>query len=367
MPAQVSAKARKSAPGNELSGSSSAQYQQFLYYFYASRKAISEQNYPLAFYLLDFCQQLNPQDGLTKDNLGLIYSALGQEDYALELYAEAYRLAPDDCWGHYAEALINSVQPADHKKAQQVVEQVAKRNPKDADVADFLFNVYMHESQWKKALAVQDKLDMLVGYNSNSAINRYRIYTQMGKAKEAVAEIDKYLENDPNNLYFLLFRAEIYTNAERFADAFRLSERIARLMPLDEHDFNVLKRNQYCAYYVSLIKSTEGDSLITIGEIDRGYEAYEQSMALAPHNYVLNNYAYYLAIHGGDLNKAERMSEQTIKEEPDNPIYLDTYGWILHLQGQDMLALFYLRKALENVKDEENKAVITEHIKAIDH
>ena len=74
---------------------------------------------------------------------------------------------------------------------------------------------------------------------------------------------------------------------------------------------------------------------------------------------------FAIAIDGpsgaGKSSTAKRVAQEL------NAIYLDTYGWILHLQGQDMLALFYLRKALENVKDEENKAVITEHINAIGH
>ena len=71
-----------------------------------------------------------------------------------------------------------------------------------------------------------------------------------------------------------------------------------------------------------------------------------------------------MATHGGDLKEAERMSAITISEEPNNPVYLDTYGWILHLQGQDELALFFLNRALNNAT-EENKAEIEGHLKQI--
>ena len=80
---------------------------------------------------------------------------------------------------------------------------------------------------------------------------------------------------------------------------------------------------------------------------------------------ILNNYAYLLATHGGDLKKAERMSELTIREEPDNPVYLDTYGWILHLQGQDMLAKFYLQKAYRLADGEEVKQEVIRHLQQI--
>ena len=89
---------------------------------------------------------------------------------------------------------------------------------------------------------------------------------------------------------------------------------------------------------------------------------YERILEIAPYNLVvLNNYAYLLATHKGDLKKAEQMSQMTIREEPNNPTFLDTYGWIMHLQGQNELARFYLSKALQNATN-ENRDVITEHL-----
>ena len=69
------------------------------------------------------------------------------------------------------------------------------------------------------------------------------------------------------------------------------------------------------------------------------------------------------------------MSEQTIRENPNYPVYLDTYGWILHLKGQDELAKFYLNKALDGInggmylfeKDDAEKVKneVQKHLNAI--
>ena len=59
------------------------------------------------------------------------------------------------------------------------------------------------------------------------------------------------------------------------------------------------------------------------------------------------------------------MSAITIREEPNNPYYLDTYGWILHLQGQDELALFYLKRALWNATEESVRAEVERHMRQI--
>ena len=96
------------------------------------------------------------------------------------------------------------------------------------------------------------------------------------------------------------------------------------------------------------------------------YAMYERILELDPYNLsTLNNYAYHLATHKGDLQKAERMSAITIQEEPNNPVYLDTYGWILHMQGQDDLAHFYLGRAWYCAEDERTKEEIIRHVEVV--
>ena len=91
-----------------------------------------------------------------------------------------------------------------------------------------------------------------------------------------------------------------------------------------------------------------GDILGHVKNYEKAFAAYDEVLNLAPdHISTLNNYAWTLAISGGDLKKAEKMSQRTIQKEGNNPTYLDTYAWILHLQGQNQLALFYIKKAME--------------------
>ena len=108
-----------------------------------------------------------------------------------------------------------------------------------------------------------------------------------------------------------------------------------------------------------------GDVLGHRQEYDKACKAYDEVLQLAPdYLSVLNNYAWTLAISGGDLKKAEKMSQRTIQKEARNATYLDTYAWILHLQGQDTLALFYIKKALENA-DSTADETIYQHLEII--
>ncbi|MBQ9473141.1 MAG: tetratricopeptide repeat protein [Bacteroidales bacterium] len=61
--------------------------------------------------------------------------------------------------------------------------------------------------------------------------------------------------------------------------------------------------------------------------------------------WMLNNYAYRLAEQGQQLDKAEQMSRTTVKAEPNNPSFLDTYAWILYKQGRNDEAKKYMEQA----------------------
>lgn len=257
------------------------QQQQFSYYWYAARQAIDQERYPDAYVLLQFCDALKPNDGQTQFYLGLMYWILARPDDALKAWEASYKI-----------------------------------EPKNTALLDRLLELYMRHEDWKKALEIQDAIDAINGYDVYSAITRFRIYSKQYDSKRAIKEIDRYLEIDPTNLRFLLFRLELMEQS----------------------------------------KAKKKDL----------YALYERILAIDPYNLmVLNNYAWSLATNGGDLNKAEKMSAITIREQPDNPTFLDTYGWIMHLKGEDQLALFYLRKAQWNDGTESTKAEIEKHIKSI--
>lgn len=90
------------------------------------------------------------------------------------------------------------------------------------------------------------------------------------------------------------------------------------------------------------------------------FAAYDSCLQWKPDNVgCLNNYAYYLSEQGKDLQKAEQMSYRTIKAEPDNSTFLDTYAWILFMQERYEESKIYIDQAVE--KDSTVSEVILEH------
>ena len=103
-----------------------------------------------------------------------------------------------------------------------------------------------------------------------------------------------------------------------------------------------------------------GDLLHEKGDKQQAFAAYDSCLQWKPDNLgCLNNYAYYISESGGNLSKAEEMSYKTIKAEPKNATFLDTYAWILFRQERYAEAKIYIDQTLQC--DSDSSALIVEH------
>ena len=91
------------------------------------------------------------------------------------------------------------------------------------------------------------------------------------------------------------------------------------------------RRNEECSTeLISTVFSLMGEIYHELDDLDRCTQAYDSALLYNPSDIsVLNNYAYYLALEGKELERALEMSARTIEMEPDNAIYVDTYAWLL--------------------------------------
>ena len=120
---------------------------------------------------------------------------------------------------------------------------------------------------------------------------------------------------------------------------------------------------------VSNVFAVLGDIYFQQGQDLAAFAAYDSALVYADDNIMcLNNYAYYLSLKGEQLDKAEEMSYRTIRQEPDNITYLDTYAWILFMKEDYVGARNYMDKVVnpslsdaELLADEQLMSNIIEH------
>ncbi len=291
------------------------QEQQFLYYFYEAERLVNIGELQQAWEVLQFCYELNPNDATVNNYMGRFLEAMHRDAEALPYLEKAFRLAPDNYWYNYTLKLLQTNHKGTQKIAVTLLEDVAQRNKQDAEIRDMLQRAYGALGEYKKALVVQDEIDSIVGYNNVSAMQRYRFNVLLHNTKQAIHEVERYLETSPDDYQFLVFRLQLYEQTRQ-----------------------------------------PSDKMIV---------AYEAVLRLDPRNLMLmNNLAWNLCISNKDLERAEQLSRVTIMKEPTNPVYLDTYAWILYKQGEYETALFYIQRALEHI-DQGTKKEILSHYKAI--
>ena len=98
---------------------------------------------------------------------------------------------------------------------------------------------------------------------------------------------------------------------------------------------------------ISSVYALLGDTYHAVDMIQNCMQAYDSALVYDDSNVeVLNNYAYFLALAGKDLNRAQEMSQKTLAIEPENPTYIDTYAWVLFKQGRYEEAKAYADKLL---------------------
>lgn len=286
---------------------------QFYYNFYAAKQAMDYSHYDQAFYLLTLCNTILPEDGKTLEYLGIIYDVLKQKDLAGEYFSRAYACSPKEFYKYHLGYLIND---KDWDRAFLVATQATKDNAEDPDAWNSLLQVAMQIGNYPSATQAVNEIDRLLGYSRYTALVRYDIAIRQSQNKQALKVLDTYLEEDPTDVAFLQQKA-------------------------------------------LLLEATKAKGKVLI-------PVYQAVLKYAPDNaLILNNYAYYLATHKGDLNQAEKMSFKAIQLQLENPSFLDTYGWILHLQGKDNLAKFYLQKALNIVGNHPGQIEIRKHLEKI--
>ena len=294
---------------------STEEEQQFLYYFYEAQRLIQKESIQPAWKLIQFCYELNPNDAAVNNYMGVFLDAFDRPKEAIVYLKRAFELQPNEYWYQYSLYLLQSGDKKAEKTAIHNLEQVAKVDTKNENLHTLLQKAYIHVKDYKSALRIQDNLDSITGYNAMSAMQRYRLNAMLQNSNQAIYEVERYLAEEPDNVQFQVFRLQLYEQTKQPSE--------------------------------------------------KMIEAYTALLRFEPRNWMLmNNLAWHLCISGGDLDKAEQLSRQTIMADPLNPTYLDTYAWILYLKGDYKAAFTYIQSAMEKAPLEAKKE-ITEHYKAI--
>lgn len=162
----------------------------------------------------------------------------------------------------------------------------------------------------------------------------------------------------PKELVYSYFLGMILLERDNYEDALNILEKGIRQRSEDTR--------------LSLVSDAfivKGDAYYEMEKYSEAFLEYDSALVYNKDNVLcLNNYAYFLSLRNQDLEKAEEMSYRTIKAEPENKVYLDTYAWILFIQGKYSEAQNYMDKVVPQdttehflMTDEYTSTTILEH------
>jgi len=292
-----------------------------------------------AFAIYKKIDQISPGNGLSYLGQAEYYMKKGQNDSVRFLMSNAFRsneITFDDKYQilvdlYFKNQGSDSNMIKDGIYLSKIIYQI---HPKESKILSLLGDAY----------SKMDKNDSALYFYKQVLNNRKDIYELWvtilslelvtKKYDDLMADSKNAIELYPNqpNLYF--YRGLTLLELKKYQDAINTFTTGVGLV----YNNNTLE----ASFYTNIAEANS-----KLGNLEEAYTNYEKAIAIdEKNNLALNNYAYSLVIHLKNLAKAEEMSKKTITAEPENPSYLDTYGWILFKSGKYKEAEKYISRAL---------------------
>jgi len=341
-----------------------------------------------AFQEIESLVQEYPMDMRYQVILGDVYLQNGKKQEAYDAYQKVLAVEPDNPMALFSMAsyyeqtgqkelyqqqldtlLLNKKVTSDTKISvmRQVIAENEQSSAKDSTQVIELFDRMMKQdmddpqipmlySQYLLSKNMEQEavpvLEQVVDLDPTNKAARLMLVSAAVKKedyKQIIKVCEPGIEATPDALELYYYLAIAYHQAEQGDSVLSVCNRALEHITPDT-------RKEVISDFYSIM----GDIYHTKKQMTEAYAAYDSALVYNPSNIgALNNYAYYLSVERRDLDKAEEMSYKTVKAEPNNSTYLDTYAWILFEKGNYAEARIYIDNAMKN--DGEKSDVIVEH------
>ena len=319
-----------------------------------------------------------PDNQMYRNLLGETYQHFYDNQKAEEAYSMALQHDDGDVMAMSSLAGIYMQQGCDSLYCD-MVERMLKSERIDAEKRIPLLYEYIAYKDGTDTLYMKEffKELMKLPYDQVEIAETYAQYLiyRHESSDAVIPVVEKILALDPENtsalLQMLVYAIESnnYTEVVRWCDdallyipdmltlyyykglaMYMLGDREA-VIPIYEQGLSRVKEDDPTDV-ITQMYSLLGDLYHEAGNLDKCMAMYDSALVYTPEEItVLNNYAYYLALEGKELERALAMSAKTVEMEPDNAIYIDTYAWLLFCLERYEEAKAYAEKLLQANED----------------
>jgi tetratricopeptide (TPR) repeat protein len=210
---------------------------------------------------------------------------------------------------------VAALNAKDYSSAEQVFRQCREREPKNIGCLQGLAETYLAQKMPDQAIHLLEAESAADPANRDLAVALGDIYARTGKWDQALSQFQKVLDATDKQakavgeLYLRI--GETYRGKGDMPSAISALKNARLTLPDDGRVLGTL------AMTLEAASSWEAQ------------QAYEDALRVAPNNAILlNNLAFSLAEHGGDLDRALSLARQAQKSAPTVSEFADTIGWI---------------------------------------
>ncbi|MCS3195155.1 tetratricopeptide repeat protein [Bacteroides thetaiotaomicron] len=295
-----------------------------------------------------------PDNPMAIFSMASYYKQTGQE----ELYQQQLdtlllnkKVTPDTKVGVMRQMIVENEQ-ADKDSTQIIAlfDRIMKQEQDDPQIPMLYAQYLLSKKMEAESVPVLEQVVDLDPTNKAARMMLIGAAVKKEDYKQIIKVCEPGIEATPDALEFYYYLAVAYNQAEKPDSVISICKRAL------EHTTADSKKEIVSDFYSIL-----GDMYHTQKQMKEAYAAYDSALVYNPSNIgALNNYAYYLSVERRDLDKAEEMSYKTVKAEPNNATYLDTYAWILFEKGNYAEARIYIDNAMKSEGGDESD-VIVEH------
>lgn len=295
-----------------------------------------------------------PDNPMAIFSMASYYKQTGQE----ELYQQQLdtlllnkKVTPDTKVGVMRQMIVENEQ-ADKDSTQIIAlfDRIMKQEQDDPQIPMLYAQYLLSKNMEVESVPVLEQVVDLDPTNKAARMMLIGAAVKKEDYKQIIKVCEPGIEATPDALEFYYYLAIAYNQAEQPDSVISICKRAL------EHTTADSKKEIVSDFYSIL-----GDMYHTQKQMKEAYAAYDSALVYNPSNIgALNNYAYYLSVERRDLDKAEEMSYKTVKAEPNNATYLDTYAWILFEKGNYAEARIYIDNAMKSEGGDESD-VIVEH------
>jgi len=260
-------------------------------------------------------------------------------DQAQAEYKKVLKTEVEDGESQFALALIY-LQQKNEKEASAYLKKLVNRRGWDAQASYYLGRLAFNNEHYDEALVWFDKVTK-GPYRYEASMAAVSVLLEQGNYLEAELRLKKLNENFPlKRINILLLRAEVLTRQKKYQTAFDQLSRALKDFP--EHR-DLLYGRALVAEKIDRLDVLESDL--------------KRILLKNPNDVaVLNALGYTLVDRTKRYTEAAKYLQQALKLSPENPLIMDSMGWLMFKQGRYQESLELLKAAYE--KQAENEIAV---------